>query len=254
MSDPARTTPLTLVTGGSRGIGAATALRLAEAGHDVAISYLRDESAASSVVEQVRHHGVRATAVRADLARPDDVDRLFDLVAAELGTLTGLVNSAGATAHIGDLADTPVPVIRQVLDLNLLGAVLCARRAVQAMSWQRGGSGGVIVNVSSAAATLGSAHEYVHYAAAKAGVDALTVGLAKEVAAEGIRVNGVAPGVIRTGIHAAAGDPERPDRVAERIPIGRAGEVDEVAPAIVWLMGHDASFVTGATLRVAGGL
>lgn len=149
-------------------------------------------------------------------AQPADVDRLFDTVTAEAGMLTGLVNNAGATAHVGDLADTPVEVIRQVLDLNLLGPVLCARRAAQVMSTSRGGRGGVIVNVSSAAATLGSAHEYVHYA--------------------------------------AAGDPGRPDRVAARIPLGRAGEVEEIAAAIGWLLGTEASFVTGATLRVAGGL
>ena len=246
-------TPLTLVTGGSRGIGAATVLRLAAAGHDVALCYLRDEAAAAAVLEQVRARGRRALAVRADLRHPAEVDRLFDKVAAELGTLTGLVNNAGATVHLGDLADTPVAVIREVLDLNLYGAVLAARRAVLAMSRARGGAGGVIVNVSSGAATLGAPHDYVHYAAAKAGIDALTLGLAQEVAGEGIRVNGVAPGLVRTGIHAAAGDADRADRVADGVPLGRAGEADEIAAAIAWLLGPDASYVTGATLRVAGG-
>lgn len=245
--------PLTLVTGGSRGIGAATALRLARAGHDVAVSYRVDQAAAFAIVAQIQAHDVRAIAVRADITKPAAVDQLFETVAAELGTLTGLVNNAGATLHIGDLADTPVDVLRLVLDINLFGAVLCARAAVRAMSTRRGGGGGVIVNVSSGAATIGSPHEYVHYAAAKAGVDALTIGLAKEVAAEGIRVNGVAPGTVRTDIHAAAGDPHRPDRVASRIPLGRAGTVDEIAAAIEWMLGPDASYVTGSTLRVAGG-
>jgi glucose 1-dehydrogenase len=179
---------------------------------------------------------------------------LFAVTADELGVVTGLVNNAGLTAHVGDLADTPVDVVRRVIDVNFLGVVLCARRAAQIMSSRRGGGGGAIVNVSSAAATLGSAHEYVHYAAAKAAVDALTVGLAKELAGDGIRVNAVAPGTVRTGIHAAAGDPGRADRVATRVPLGRAGEPDEIAPAIAWLLSPESSYVTGAILRVAGGL
>lgn len=248
------TRPLTLVTGAGRGIGAATALRLAAAGHDVAICFREDELAASQVVVEARSLGVSAMAFRADVARADDIDRLFDMVAAELGQLTGLVNNAGLTAHIGDLAETSVEVICRVIEVNLTGAVLCARRAVQAMSYGGGAAGGVIVNVSSAAATLGSPHEYVHYAAAKAGVDALTVGLAKEVAGSGIRVVGVAPGIVRTDIHAAAGDPGRPDRVARKVPLGRPGEPEEVADAIAWLMSDAASYVTGSTLRIAGGL
>jgi glucose 1-dehydrogenase len=196
---------------------------------------------------------VRALAIKADVGDADDVDQLFE-AAAELGPVTGLVNNAGLTAHIGDLADTPVAVIREVVEVNLIGAVLCARRAAQVMSTARGGLGGAIVNVSSAAATLGSAHEYVHYAAAKAGVEALTVGLAKELADQGVRVNAVAPGLVRTGIHAAAGDPDRLERVVPRIPMGRVGEPAEVAPAIAWLLGPEAGYVTGASIRVAGGL
>ena len=247
------TKPMTVVTGGGRGIGAATAVRLATAGHDVVLGYLSDKDAAQRTAERVRAAGGRCRAVAADLTDPAAVDRLFD-EAAEEGMVSGLVNNAGATLHIGDLADTPVELIRRVVELNLTGALLCARRAVLAMGISRGGRGGVIVNVSSAAATVGSAHEYVHYAAAKAGVDTLTLGLAKEVAADGVRVNGVAPGLVRTDIHAAAGDPGRLERVSGRIPQGRPGEPEEVAAAITWLLGDECSYVTGATLRVAGGL
>ena len=246
-------TPVTVITGGGRGIGAATALHLAGLGHAIAVNYLRDRAAAEGVVGVVLDAGGRAVAVPGDVSDPDAVDALFT-AAADLGPVTGLVNNAGLTAHVGDLADTPVEVVRRVLDVNLLGAVLCARRAAQVMSTSRGGPGGAIVNVSSAAATLGSPHEYVHYAAAKAGVDALTIGLAKELAGQGVRVNAVAPGTVRTGIHAAAGDADRPDRVLPRIPIGRVGEPDEIAPAIAWLPGPDAGYVTGASIRIAGGL
>jgi NAD(P)-dependent dehydrogenase (short-subunit alcohol dehydrogenase family) len=244
--------PLTLVTGGGRGIGAATALRLAAAGHDLVLGYRSDKDAALDTAERVRAAGARCRTVAADVTDPAGVDELFEQ-AAEEGTLTGLVNNAGATLHLGDLADTPVEVIRRVVDLNLTGALLCARRAVLAMSTARGGQGGVIVNVSSGAATLGSAHEYVHYAAAKAGVDTLTLGLAQEVAGEGVRVNGVAPGIVRTDIHAAAGDPGRADRAAAGVPLGRPAEPAEVAAAIVWLLGDECPYMTGATLRVAGG-
>jgi NAD(P)-dependent dehydrogenase (short-subunit alcohol dehydrogenase family) len=246
--------PITIITGAGRGIGAATAVRLARAGHDLTIGYHQDEGAAQRLAALVTAEGARCVLVRVDVARDDDVDRLFTVTADRLGAPTGLVNNAGITAHLGDLADTPVEVVRRVIDVNLLGVVLCARRAAQVMSSRRGGNGGAIVNVSSAAATLGSAHEYVHYAAAKAAVDALTVGLARELADEGIRVNAVAPGIIRTGMHASAGDPGRADRAASRIPMGRAGEPDEIAPAIAWLLSAEASYVTGAVLRIAGGL
>jgi NAD(P)-dependent dehydrogenase (short-subunit alcohol dehydrogenase family) len=244
---------VTIVTGGGRGIGAVTALHLATAGHDVVVNYRSDRAAADRVVSLVAERGGRAVAVPGDVADPNDVDRLF-AAAAVLGPVTGLVNNAGLTAHIGELAETPVEVIRRVLDVNLLGTVLCCRRAVQVMSRRRGGPGGAIVNVSSSAATLGSPHEYVHYAAAKAGVDALTVGLAKELAADGIRVNAVAPGIVRTTIHADAGQPDRPDRVGARVPLGRPGEPEEVAPAIGWLLGDAAAYTTGAVLRIAGGV
>jgi NAD(P)-dependent dehydrogenase (short-subunit alcohol dehydrogenase family) len=245
--------PLTVVTGGGRGIGAASALALASVGHDVVVGYLRDAASAEQVATSVRAAGARAVAVRGDVADEGDVDRLFE-AAGELGTVTGLVNNAGLTAHLGDLADTPIPIIRRIVEVNLVGAMLCARRAVLAMSTARGGRGGAIVNVSSVAASTGSPHEYVHYAAAKAGLEALTVGLAKEVADQGVRVNAVAPGIVRTGIHAAAGDPDRADRMAGLVPLGRAGDVREIAPAIAWLLSEQSSYVTGATLRVAGGL
>jgi NAD(P)-dependent dehydrogenase (short-subunit alcohol dehydrogenase family) len=246
--------PVTVITGGTRGIGAATALRLAGAGHDLALAYHRDDSAAGQAAARVRAAGARCVTIKADVTSETDVERLFCAAAGELGPVTGVVSNAGATVHIGELADTPVPVIREVIDVNLLGVILCARQAARVMSVRRGGRGGAIVNVSSAASTLGSPREYVHYAAAKAAVEALTYGLGKELAADQIRVNAVAPGTVRTGIHAAAGDPGRPDRVAPLIPLGRAGEPDDVAPAIAWLLGPEAAYVTGAVLRVAGGL
>ncbi|MCZ2805286.1 SDR family oxidoreductase [Modestobacter sp. VKM Ac-2983] len=251
-SAPSR--PVTVVTGGSRGIGAATAVHLARQGHDLVVGYRSGRVEAEAVVTAARERGVRAVAVRADVADPDDVDALFAAAAEQLGPVTGLVANAGLTAHLGDLADTPVDVVRQVIDVNLLGVVLCVRRAAQVMSLRRGGPGGAIVTVSSSAATLGSAHEYVHYAAAKAGVDALTMGLAKELADDGVRVNAVAPGLVRTGIHAGAGDAGRLERVTARVPMGRPGEPDEIAPAIAWLLGPEAGYVSGAVLRVAGGL
>lgn len=217
------------------------------------VGYRSDADGAADVVRDLEAIGSSALAVTVDVAVAEEVEALFEAAAA-LGTVTGLVSNAGLTAHIGDLADTPVEAIRQVIDVNLLGVVLCAREAARRMSRGRGGAGGAIVNVSSSAATLGSPHEYAHYAGAKAGVDAFTVGLAKELAQDGVRVNAVAPGLVRTSIHASAGEPGRVDRVSSRVPMGRAGEPDEVAPAIVWLLGPEAAYVSGTVLRVAGGL
>lgn len=242
--------PVTVVTGGSRGIGAATCLRLAADGHDVAIGYVRDADAAGEVAAGLREAGGRAVTVRVDVSVEADVERLFGTAEGELGPVTGLVNNAGVTGLLGRLADTDAATLRRVVDVNLLGTLLCSRRAAQLMT-ARGS--GAIVNVSSGAATLGSPGEYVHYAAAKAGVDALTLGLAKELGPDGIRVNAVAPGAIDTEMHAAMGDPDRARRMAATIPLRRPGRAEEIAAAIAWLLSPEASYTTGAVLRVAGG-
>ncbi|MGW4181666.1 SDR family NAD(P)-dependent oxidoreductase [Streptomyces albidoflavus] len=238
--------PLTVVTGGSRGIGAAVCARLAADGHDLVVGYRSDRDAAEAVAERVRAAGRRALAVAVDTADAASVDALFD-EAATLGTVTGLVNNAGMSGPVGRLADADPAGLSRALDVNVLGYLLCARRAVRDLA---ASGGGALVNISSAAATLGSPGEYVHYAAAKAAVDTLTVGLAKEVAEDGIRVNCVAPGVIWTEFHA---DPERPAKQAPGIPLGRAGQPEEIAAAVSWLLTADASYTTGAVLRVAGG-
>ncbi|MDG9715749.1 SDR family NAD(P)-dependent oxidoreductase [Streptomyces sp. DH24] len=242
--------PVTVVTGGSRGIGAAVCLRLAADGHDVVVGYVRDAEAAEAVADGVRAAGARGVTVPVDTSVEADVARLFDTAERQLGPVTGLVNNAGVAGTLGRLVDADPADLRRVVDVNLLGALLCARRAAQLMV-PRGS--GVIVNVSSAAATLGSPDEYVHYAATKAAVDALTVGLAKELGPDGVRVNAVAPGTVETDIHAAMGDPDRPWRLAPAIPLRRPGRVEEIAAAVSWLMSPDASYTTGAVLRVAGG-
>ncbi len=241
--------PVTLITGGTRGIGAAVAMRLAAAGHDLVLGYRADAASAASTAESVRAHANACTTVAADLTTDDGIGALF----AATGQLTGVVNNAGATYRYAPLAQTPIEEIRRTIEINLTAAVLVARAAVRALSTSYGGSGGVIVNVSSGAARIGSPGEYVHYAAAKAGVDALTLGLGLEVADQGIRVVGVAPGLIDTDLHARTGDPERIARMAPDIPLGRAGRTAEIAEAIAWLMSDAAAYVTATTLRVAGG-
>ncbi|MCZ4330905.1 SDR family NAD(P)-dependent oxidoreductase [Castellaniella denitrificans] len=241
-----------LITGASRGIGAATALAAARLGHDIVLNYARDERAARSVAESIRAIGRRAAIVQGDVGRGEDIRRMFETIETEIGPLRGLINNAGITGPIGSFRDTTEETIEQVFRVNVLGAMQCARETLA--NFRRHGTRGVIVNISSIAARTGSPGEYVHYAASKAALEAFTLGLAKEVAAEGIRVCGLAPGSTLTDIHAAAGEPDRPARVAPRIPMGRLAEPAEIAEAIVWLASPAASYVTGTTLACAGGL
>lgn len=244
---------VTLVTGAGRGIGAATARLLARQGHAVAINYARDAAAAERLVDHIREAGGRAIAVQADVSLEADVLRLFETVDGEFGTLTGLVNNAGIVDVAARVDAMSVARIERIFAVNVLGSFLCAREAVRRMSTAHGGAGGAIVNVSSAAARLGSPAQYVDYAAAKAAIDTFTVGLAKEVAAEGIRVNAVRPGLIETDIHASGGEPDRATRLAPLVPLQRPGSADEIAQAIVWLLSDAASYCTGAILDVSGG-
>jgi NAD(P)-dependent dehydrogenase (short-subunit alcohol dehydrogenase family) len=238
---------LTVVTGGSRGIGAATCRKLALDGHDVVIGYRAEEQAAQEVAAAVRESGRRALVARLELADSASVAAFF-AQAAGFGQITGLVNNAAAISRPGQLVDLPEAELRRVMDVNVVGAILCLQEAIRRM-----GPGGAIVNVSSGAATLGSANEYVHYAASKAALDAVTTGLAIELGPAGIRVNTVSPGTTRTEIHDREGMPGRPDLIGPKTPLGRAGEPEEIAAAIAWLLSDEASYVTGANLRVAGG-
>ena len=242
-----------IVTGGGRGIGAATARLAAQRGYAVCVNYLGNAGAAEAVVQDIEAAAGRGIAVQADIAAESEVERLFETVDRELGPVTALVNNAGLAGHIDRLDAAPSATIRRVIEVNLFGAIWCARAAVQRMSTRHGGPGGGIVNVSSGAASLGSPGEYVWYAASKGGIDSLTVGLAKEVAREGIRVNGVAPGFVKTEIHAASGLHDRLETDAPSVPLGRAAEPEEIAEAILWLLSPAASYTTGTTLRVAGG-
>jgi glucose 1-dehydrogenase len=240
---------VTVVTGGSRGIGAATCARLAAAGHDVVVGYRSGAAEAARVADRVRAAGREAVAVEVDTCDAAAVGALFDTAAAALGPVTGLVNNAGVGSRIGRFVDLEEADVRRILDVNVLGVILCAREAARRMT-----AGGAIVNLSSVAATLGAPGEYVHYAASKAAVDALTVGLSKELGPAGIRVNAVTPGIIATDFHGTqSGEAGRPARLGPGTPLGRAGEADEVAAAIVWLLGPEASYVTGANLKVSGG-
>ncbi|WP_459713724.1 SDR family oxidoreductase [Actinophytocola sp. KF-1] len=242
-----------IVTGGGRGIGAAVARQLAREGHDVVIGYAGDHATARGVVADVEAAGAQALAVPGDVADEADVLRLFES-AVSLGPLTGVVCNAGITGNTpGRLDEQDAATVRRVLDVNVLGVFLCNREAVRRMSTRYGGAGGAIVNVSSTAAGRGSPGEWVHYAASKAAVETMTYGLAQEVAAEGVRVNAVAPGLVQTGLHAAAGLPNRPAERAPMIPMKRAGEPEEIAEGIAWLLSPAASFVTGATLPISGG-
>ncbi|MGA8262378.1 MAG: SDR family oxidoreductase [Arenicellales bacterium] len=242
-----------IVTGAGRGIGAATARLAAQSGYAVCVNYLRNEAAASTVVGEIAAAGGRAIAVPADVSREDEVVRLFEQVDDSLGPVTALVNNAGILERQTRVENMDAGRLGRVFAVNVFGSFLCAREAVRRMSTRHGGEGGAIVNVSSAASRLGSPNEYVDYAAAKGAVDTFTIGLAKEVAAEGIRVNAVRPGIIYTEIHASGGDPGRVDRVKTGVPMQRGGQPEEVARAILWLLSDDASYTTGAFVDIAGG-
>ena len=242
-----------IVTGGSRGIGAATAQLAAVHGYAVGIAYLRDRVAADEVAGAIRDSGGEAIAIQADVSVETDVVRLFQEVETAFGSVTALVNNAGILERQSRVEEMDAARLSRIFATNVTGSFICAREAVRRMSTARGGAGGAIVNLSSIAARLGAPNEYVDYAASKAAIDAFTVGLAKEVAGEGIRVNAVRPGVIYTQIHASGGEPERVDRVKDAVPMKRGGDALEVAHAILWLLSDQASYTTGAVIDVAGG-
>ena len=242
-----------IITGGSRGIGKAAALAAATAGYDIALSFRQERAAAEDVVRQIRSLGRRAIAVAADSAREGDIVRLFAEAEREFGSIDALVNNAGIVGRGARVDAVNAADVSHVLAVNVVGCFIAAREAVHRMSTRRGGRGGAIVNVSSAAARLGSPGEFVHYAASKGAVDTFTVGLAREVADEGIRVNAVRPGMIDTDIHASSGPNDRVARIVPTVPMKRIGTADEVAQAIVWLMSDSAAYVTGAILDVSGG-
>jgi len=247
------THPIVLVTGGSRGIGAAIAVMAAQRGYDVAFSYQSNAKAAEAVAETIRATGRRALAMQADVSVEADVLRLFNAVDQQMGRLDALVNNAGMLEKQTRLDQMDVGRWNRVLGANVIGTFLCAKEAVLRMSTKHGGKGGTIVNISSAASRLGSPNEFIDYAAAKGAVDSMTIGLAKEVATEGIRVNAIRPGLIYTDIHASAGEPGRVDRAKAGVPMQRGGTADEVAEAALWLMSAQSSYVTGTMLDVAGG-
>ena len=242
-----------LVTGGSRGIGAATCLLAARKGWAVAVNYTANSLAADEVVREIRAAGGRAIAVQADVADEAQVLRMFGQVDAKFGRLTGLVNNAGVVDVTARVEDMSVARFKRMFDINVIGSLICAREAVRRMSTRHGGPGGSIVNLSSAAARLGAPGQYVDYAAAKGAIDAFTIGLAKEVAGEGIRVNAVRPGLIETDIHASGGLPNRVKDLQHQVPMQRGGTAEEVAEAIVWLLGEGASYTTMSLIDVSGG-
>ena len=242
-----------LITGASAGIGQSIARRAGQEGYSVAVNYNRNAEAAQSLCEELRQQGLSAIAVQADVSDEAAVVNMFEAVSSELGPITSLVNNAGIITPLSRLDEMDSERIKKVFDTNVLGCFLCAKYAVKAMSMRYGGKGGNIVNISSIGASLGSPNEFIDYAATKGAVDTLTIGLAKEVAEEGIRVNAVRPGIIETGMHVHTGDPNRPERIKPFIPMKRSGQPSEVAEAVLWLMSEHASYVTGALLDVSGG-
>lgn len=242
-----------IVTGGSRGIGAAVSRLAGSRGYSVAVNFRSNEAAALGVVEEIRSSGGSAVAIRGDVARELDIIHLFQEAEEKLGPICGLVNNAGVTGGFSRLETLDAKDLAEVLSANIAGTILCAREAVKRMSTRHGGRGGVIVNISSLAARTGSAGEWVHYAASKGAVDTFTIGLAREVAAEGIRVNAVAPGLIATDIHSANGAPDRLERLRPTIPLGRPGLPTEIAEGVLWLLSEAASYTTGTILEIGGG-
>jgi NAD(P)-dependent dehydrogenase (short-subunit alcohol dehydrogenase family) len=242
-----------IVTGASRGIGAAIAILAAERGYSVAVNFSTGEVEAKNVVDRIVSGGGRALAIRADVANEEHVIRMFDTAHRELGPVKALVNNAAVTGGFARVEEVSAAAIQNVLLVNVAGAILCAREAVRRMSTHRGGTGGAIVNISSRAAHTGAPGEWVHYAASKGAIDSFTIGLAREVATEGIRVNALAPGLVDTGLHAANGEPGRLQRLMGTIPMGRAGLPHEVAEGVLWLLSPAASYTTGAILEMGGG-
>ena len=245
---------IALITGGGRGIGAATARLAARTGYDVAVNYASDSASAERVVAACRADGVRSVALQGDVASETAVADLFEACDQALGSPDLLVNNAGIIGRAARIADLGLDVLRRTFEVNVFGAIACAQQAVRRMSRAHGGRGGVIVNLSSIAATLGSPGEYVHYAASKGAIETFTIGLAKEIAGEGIRVNAVQAGTTATEIHARSGNPDRPGLVAKAAPLGRVATPDDIAEAILWLASDKASYATGAILRIGGGL
>jgi NAD(P)-dependent dehydrogenase (short-subunit alcohol dehydrogenase family) len=242
-----------IVTGASRGIGAAVATLAGGAGYAVAVNFATGEADAGRIVDAIAAAGGRAVAIQADVAREAEIIRMFQTAEEKLGPIRGLVNNAGVTGGFARVEEVSSAAIANVFAINVCGTILCSREAVQRMSTRRGGSGGAIVNISSRAAHTGAAGEWVHYAASKGAIDSFTVGLAREVATDGIRVNAVAPGLIETGLHAASGVPDRLQRLMGTVPMGRAGIPSEVAEGVLWLLSPAASYTTGAILEMGGG-
>lgn len=242
-----------IVTGGGRGIGAAVSRLAAARGYAVAVNFHSDKTSADALVADIQRKGGRATAIQADVGKERDILRLFEAAGKSLGPLSALVNNAAITGGFARVDSVEGGMLERLMAVNVTGAVLCSREAVRRLSTRRGGNGGAIVNISSRAAQIGSAGEWVHYAVTKGALDSLTIGLAREVATEGIRVNAVAPGLVDTDIHAAAGDPGRPARLASTIPLGRPGTPEEIAEGVLWLLSPAASYVTGSILAMGGG-